>query len=155
MAGKSKNIPTLAEWVGGLESLRALTKHFYKKVPQDLLLAPVFARMDTHHAHHVAAFTTEVFGGPKAYSADGGSHAHMIDRHPKERLRKRWLASMLETADEVGVASDPEFRAAFVGYLEWGTRLAVLNSQDGVAPALQAAPMPALNWGPPGGPWQG
>jgi hemoglobin len=159
MAETSKKIPTLAEWVGGLEPLRALTKRFYEKVPQDPLLAPVFARMDPHHADHVAAFITEVFGGPMAYSATGGSHAHMIGRHLgrhlNEKLRKRWFNLMLETADEVGVPSDPEFRAAFVGYLEWGTRLAVLNSQDGVTPPPQDAPMPAWNWGPPGGPWQG
>jgi hemoglobin len=35
---------------------------------------------------------------------------------------------MLETADEICLPSDPEFRAAFMGYLEWGTRLAVMNS---------------------------
>jgi hemoglobin len=159
MADTSKSMPTLAEWVGGLESLRALTRRFYEKVPQDPLLAPVFARMDPHHADHVAAFITEVFGGPKAYSAAGGSHAHMIGRHLgrhlNEELRKRWLALMIETADEVGVPSDPEFRAAFVGYLEWGTRLAVINSQDGVEAPPEDAPMPAWNWGPPGGPWLG
>ena len=159
MADTSKGMPTLAEWVGGLESLRALTRRFYEKVPQDPLLAPVFARMDPHHADHVAAFITEVFGGPTAYSAAGGSHAHMIGRHLgrhlNEELRKRWLALMIETADEVGVPSDPEFRAAFVGYLEWGTRLAVINSQDGVEAPPEDAPMPAWNWGPPGGPWLG
>ena len=159
MADTSKSMPTLAEWVGGPESLRALTRRFYEKVPQDPLLAPVFARMDPHHADHVAAFITEVFGGPTAYSAAGGSHAHMIGRHLgrhlNEELRKRWLALMIETADEVGVPSDPEFRAAFVGYLEWGTRLAVINSQDGVEAPPEDAPMPAWNWGPPGGPWLG
>ena len=159
MAEASKHIPTLSEWAGGLAAVAALTKRFYGKVPQDPLLAPVFARMDPRHAEHVAAFITAVFGGPKAYTENGGSHAHMIGRHLgrhlTEELRKRWLALMLATADEIGLPSDPEFRAAFVGYLEWGTRLAVLNSQDGVTPPADSAPMPAWNWGPPGGPWQG
>jgi hemoglobin len=78
-----------------------------------------------------------------------------LGRHLTEEFRKRWLAMMLDTADEVGLPADPEFRAAFVGYLEWGTRLAVLNSQDGVAPPPVDAAMPEWNWGPPGGPWQG
>ena len=78
-----------------------------------------------------------------------------LGRHLNEELRKRWFDLMLETADEVGVPSDPEFRAAFVGYLEWGTRLAVINSQDGVEAPPEDAPMPAWNWGPPGGPWLG
>jgi hemoglobin len=62
---------------------------------------------------------------------------------------------MLETADEVGLPDDPEFRAAFVGYLEWGTRLAVLNSAEGVPEPEGEPPMPVWGWGPPGGPWLG
>lgn len=42
------------------------------------------------------------------------------------------MDNAFEPADELGFPDDPEFRAAFVGYLEWGTRLAALNSQDGV-----------------------
>ena len=34
-------------------------------------------------------------------------------------------------ADDAGLPDDPEFRAALVGYLEWGTRLAMHNSQPG------------------------
>jgi hemoglobin len=155
----TEQVPTLAEWAGGPEAIAALTRCFYEKVPQDPVLAPVFAGMDPHHAEHVAAFITEVFGGPKAYTRDGGSHAHMITRHLgrhlTEAFRKRWLSLMLDTADEVGLPSDPEFRAALVGYLEWGTRLAVMNSQDGVAPPADNPPMPQWNWGPPGGPWRG
>jgi hemoglobin len=68
---QSGEIPTLASWAGGPEPFRALTKRFYEKVPHDPVLAPVFAGMDPHHAEHVAAFITEVFGGPKGYSASG------------------------------------------------------------------------------------
>jgi hemoglobin len=49
---------------------------------------------------------------------------------------------------------DPEFRSALVAYLEWGSRLAVLNSQPG-AEAVVDAPMPKWDWGVPGGPYRG
>ena len=154
-----KPIPTLASWAGGEEKFFQLTKRFYDKVPKDPILAPVFASMDPNHAEHVAAFIAEVFGGKKEYTAQGGSHAAMIGRHLHRHLtehqRKRWVELMLETVDEVGLPSDPEFRAALVGYLEWGTRLAVLNSQDSVTPPPSDAPMPIWGWGPPGGPWLG
>jgi hemoglobin len=39
------------------------------------------------------------------------------------------------------LATDPEFRAALAGYLEWGTRLAMHNSQPG-ADVAQQAPVP-------------
>jgi hemoglobin len=152
-------IPSLAEWAGGPDAIAAMVEQFYRKVPKDAVLAPVFADMDPHHSVHVSAFLTQVFGGPPAYTDEGGSHAHMIGRHLGRNLnhdqRKRWLALMLETADEAGLPDDPEFRAAFVGYLEWGTRLAVQNSQAGVSAPTDNPPMPSWNWGPPGGPWQG
>lgn len=152
-------IPSLAEWAGGFPAFEKLTARFYARVPDDPVLAPVFAGMDPHHAVHVAKFVAEVFGGPKGYTEDGGSHAQMISRHLGRMLnheqRRRWIALMLETADEVGLPDDPEFRAAFVGYLEWGTRLAVLNSQNGVEAPKDNPPMPVWGWGPPGGPWLG
>jgi hemoglobin len=36
---------------------------------------------------------------------------------------------------------DPEFRSAFVAYLKWGTRLAVIRSQPS-ASITEDAPMP-------------
>ena len=152
-----KPIPTLAAWLGGPNRLNALTARFYEKVPHDPVLAPIFADMDPHHAQHVAAFIAEVFGGGTPYTGQGGSHARMIGRHLGRHLsetqRQRWIALMLETVDEVGLPDDPEFRAALVGYLEWGTRLAVLNSQDGVAMPAEDSAMPQWGWGPPGGPY--
>jgi hemoglobin len=156
---ETNDTPTLNEWAGGPDAFLALTRAFYAKVPADPVLAPIFAEMDPHHAEHVAHFVAEVFGGPKLYTAEGGSHAAMIGRHLGRHLndgqRKRWIELMLETADEVGLPDDPEFRAAFVGYLEWGTRLAVLNSQQGIAIPDPALPMPKWDWGPPGGPYRG
>lgn len=153
------SIPTLAAWAGGLEPFRHLTALFYAKIPADPILGPVFSEMDPHHADHVAAFIAEVFGGPADYTGSGGSHRKMIVRHMGRHLtetqRRRWIDVMLDTLDEAGLPADPEFRAALVGYLEWGTRLAVINSADGAVPPDEAAPMPRWNWGPPGGPYLG
>jgi hypothetical protein len=55
--------------------------------------------------------------------------------------------------DEISLVDDPEFRSAFVAYLEWGSRLAVINSQPGV-PDPPRAPMPKWGWGIPGGPYR-
>ena len=153
------NVPTLAAWAGGSEVFLQLTRAFYAKVASDAVLQPVFANMSPQHAEHVAHFVEEVFGGAKRYTADGGSHAAMIShhlgRHLTETQRQRWVALMLETADTIGLPDDPEFRAAFVGYLEWGTRLAVINSRDGVPQPEPGMPMPQWGWGPPGGPYRG
>ena len=159
---KPARVPTLYEWVGGLEALERLTSHFYAVVPNDPTLAPVFASMPPDHAKHVALFFAEVLGGPTRYSSevasDRGGHAHMVSHHLGRKLtqeqRRRWVELLLASADAVGLPNDPEFRSAFVAYLEWGSRLAVINSAEGVAePAT--APMPKWGWGVPGGPYQG
>lgn len=150
------DVPTLHEWVGGTEKLEALFGRFYERVRDDALLAPIFAGMDPAHHKHVAAFVAEVFGGPPTYSEQLGGHAAMVrkhlGKHLSEAARKRWMSLLLDTADELEVPTDPEFRSALVGYLEWGSRLAVMNSQPG-AEAVEDAPMPVWNWGAPGGPY--
>lgn len=153
-----QNIPTLYEWSGGSSALNRLTTRFYEHVKLDLLLAPVFAHMGADHPAHVAAFLGEVLGGPTAYSEQHGGHPHMIHRHLGRHLtqeqRRRWVALLLDTADELGMPEDPEFRSALVGYLEWGSRLAVINSQAD-ATVDEHAPMPKWGWGEVKGPYTG
>ncbi|MBW8744953.1 MAG: CDGSH iron-sulfur domain-containing protein [Sphingomonas sp.] len=149
-------IPNLAEWAGGRAMLKALTVAFYSKVPDDPLLAPVFAQMDRRHAEHVADFLAEVFGGPPLYSSEGGSHIGMIVKHLgreiTEAQRARWVELMIETADEVGLPDDRAFRDAFVAYLEWGSKLAVINSAPGIEKPEGEWPMPKWGWGACRGP---
>ncbi len=150
--------PTLFDWAGGAPALEKLTDLFYKKVKADPLLGPIFIHMDAHHPRYVADFIGEVFGGPADYSKNREGHDHMIaqhlGRHLTEQMRRRWVEVLLDTADEAGLPDDPEFRSAFVGYIEWGTRLAVINSQPGVEPG-PAGPMPKWGWGEVKGPYQG
>lgn len=153
-----KEVPSLYQWLGGTERLEQLTNAFYNKVAGDELLGPVFAHMSPEHAQHVAHFIGEVFGGPKQYTGDDkGSHAKMVGHHVGKRLtepmRQRWIALLLETADEIGLADDPEFRSALVGYLEWGSRLAILNSNAEENPVKEGEPMPKWGWGETGGPY--
>ena len=153
----TKSVPTLFEWAGGMPALERLTNHFYERIRQDEMLSPVFAQMHHDHPRFVAQFLAEVLGGPAVYSAERGGHAHMVSRHLNRQLtetqRKRWMTMMLESADAVGLPDDPEFRSALVGYIEWGSRLAVINSQPGET-APSSAAMPRWEWGEVGGPYQ-
>src|SRR5688500_12156940 len=150
-------IPTLYEWAGGMPAFEKLTDLFYKKVMQDELLQPVFKHMSPQHQLHVAHFLAEVFGGPSVYSESEGSHFKMIQKHftkhLNESMRKRWMALLLATADEINLPDDPEFRSAFVAYIEWGSRIAVLNSNEAPANPNPDEPMPKWGWGVPGKPY--
>jgi hemoglobin len=148
--------PTLYEWIGGLDALRRLTAEFYSRVPKDPLLGPVFRRMDPGHPEHVALFLAEVLGGPALYSEHHGGHPAMVRHHLgkylSEPMRRRWINMLLDTYSDLGLPADPEFASALVGYLEWGSRLAVLDSAEG-AKVSEHAPMPKWGWGETGGPY--
>ncbi len=142
--------PTLYEWAGGAPALDRLTAVFYTRVRVDPLLAPLFAGMPADHPHHVALWLGEVFRGPAAYSAELGGYPRMMRHHLDRRIRPeqraRWVALLADSADEAGLPDDPEFRSAFVAYLEWGSRIALANSQPGASPP-PAAPVPHWGWG--------
>lgn len=157
MESNKPTIPTLFEWAGGMPAFVTLFDKFYDKVLADDILEPVFKHMSPEHRLHVAHFVAEVLGGPKAYSESEGSHFKMVQKHLSRHLtqqhRKRWIELLLETADELQLPDDPEFRSAFLAYLEWGTRIAVINSNMDEANESPDIPMPKWDWGVPGGPY--
>lgn len=150
--GRGGAVPTLYDWAGGAPAFERLFTAFYAKVRTDDELRDVFRDMDPNHPQHVAAWLGEVFGGPAAYSRERGGHAHMVGKHLgraiTERQRRRWVALLQDAADEVELPADPEFRAAFTGYVEWGSRMAVLLSQPGARPDPHE-PMPKWTWALP------
>ena len=142
--------PTLYEWAGGGEALDRLTTVFYRLVRADPILASVFADLPEDHPHHVALWLGEVFGGPPTYTEEHDGYPHMLSKHLglaiTEEQRARWVQLITPAADEAGLPSDPEFRSALMAYVEWGTRLALANSQPGATPPPKA-PVPRWGWG--------
>ncbi|WP_428665610.1 group II truncated hemoglobin [Runella sp.] len=158
---ENKNaIPTPYEWAGGVGKFEKLTEVFYDKVLKDEVLEPVFRHMSPEHSKHVAHFLAEVLKGPKFYSEEYGTDAlkHMVGKHIGKRLkeeqRKRWVELLLMSADEIGLPDDPEFRSTFVGHLEWGTRVALLNSQLEENPTTDQDHIPEWGWGEVKGPYE-
>jgi CDGSH-type Zn-finger protein/truncated hemoglobin YjbI len=150
--------PTMFQWAGGLGGFERMTRLFYEKhVPADPLLAPLFANMSADHPQRVAKWLSEVFGGPSCYSDEYGGYPRMLSQHLgkclTEEQRARWVALLMQSAKEAGLPNDAEFRSAFGSYIEWGSRLAVENSQTTSHPP-QHMPMPHWDWntaaGPPG-----
>jgi len=152
-------IPSPCEWAGGIGAFEKLTDVFYEKVLKDDLLEPVFKHMSPEHSRHVAHFLAEVLMGPKAYSEVYGDNAlkHMvgkhIGKHLTEQQRKRWADLLLASADEIGMPADPEFRSTFIAHIEWGSRIAVINSQLSENPVTPEEHLPQWGWGEVKGPF--
>ncbi len=149
--------PTMFQWVGGFPALLRLTRRFYEThVPEEPLLATLFGRMSPDHPERVAAWLGQVFGGPPAYSDRYGGYERMISQHLDKGItleqRALWVKLLSRSADDVGLPADAEFRAAFVAYLEWGSRIAVENSKPGVHPPPKM-PVPRWWWVCDAEPW--
>jgi hemoglobin len=146
-----KGTPTLYEWAGGHAAIERLINAFYDRVEQDELLSQFFpGGVSREHRDHVIAWWSEVFGGPDRYTRELGGYEHMLAKHrglainPEQRLRFATLMS--RAADDAELPADPEFRSALIAYLEWGTRLAMHNSQPD-AKVAEHAPVPRWGWG--------
>lgn len=131
--------------------LRRLIDAFYDRTESDELISPLFpGGVSEDHRAHVTLWWIEVFGGPPGYTDHLGGYERMLAHHrdlgitPEQRFRFASLMSV--AADNAGLPDDPEFRAAFVGYVEWGTRLALHNAQPG-AEVVGQAPVPHWGWG--------
>ena len=143
--------PTLYEWAGARAAFDRMINAFYDRVEHDDLLSSFFpGGVHEEHRRNVATWWSEVFGGPAEYTERLGGYERMLNKHLQlgitEEQRFRFVSLMSLAADDAGMPSDPEFRSALVAYLEWGTRLALGNSQRGAQP-VEHAPVPRWGWG--------
>ena len=103
----------------GQERLEAIVAAFYRRVPEDEVLAPMYPAHDLAGAEQrLRSFLVYRFGGPQSYLQERG-HPRLRMRHMPfavdERARDRWMALMMAAVDEVGV--EPEHRAYLEGFL--------------------------------------
>jgi hemoglobin len=143
--------PTLFDWAGGLDALSRMINAFYDRVERDDLLSLFFpGGVSQAHRAHVTSWWSEVFGGPAEYTAELGGYEAMLAHHRGLNItaeqRFRFASLMSLAADDAQLPADPEFRAALVGYLEWGIRIAMHNSRDD-AEVVEHAPVPRWGWG--------
>ena len=147
----SEDVPTIYEWAGGEGAFERWLNAFYDLVEEDDELARLFGgRVSKEHRRHVTLWWSEVMGGPARYTEDHGGYEHMLAKHRGLAItteqRLRFVTLLSRAADLGGLPDDPEFRAALMGYAEWGTRLAVHNSHPG-AEVAEHAPVPRWGWG--------
>jgi hemoglobin len=144
--------PTIYEWCGGREAFARWLNRFYDLVENEAPeIAALFGgQVSTEHREHVTDWWAEVMGGPATYSERRGGYEHMLARHHDLAITKeqrlQFVTLLSRAADDAGLPADPEFRAAIMGYAEWGTWLALHNSQPEAETAAHA-PVPRWDWG--------
>jgi hemoglobin len=144
--------PTIYEWGGGTEAFGRWLNRFYDLIEEEGSLAPLFGgEVSAAHRAHALAWWVEVMGGPAEYSESHGGYPAMLGHHRNLAItaeqRRLFVALLSQAADEAEMPADPEFRAAIVGYAEWGSRLAMHNSDPAAEDVATEAPVPRWGWG--------
>ena len=104
----------------GEEKLAAIVAAFYRRVPGDDVLGPMYPEHDLESAERrLRTFLVYRFGGPQTYLKERG-HPRLRMRHMPfvvdERARDRWMSLMMAAVDEVGVAPEHrDYLEAFLG----------------------------------------
>jgi hemoglobin len=124
-------MPSLYEFSGGEEALHRLEATFYSSVLEDPLLQPLFGAGKPEHVDHLTAFTAESFGGPDRFTRELG-FAHLVDVHRglqiSEEQRKRFVQLYMAALDASNLPEDHAFREAIEEHVEFGSRVAMQNS---------------------------
>ncbi|HEY1650734.1 MAG TPA: group II truncated hemoglobin [Acidimicrobiales bacterium] len=124
-------MPTLYEAAGREEGIHRLEDVFYSSVLADPLLQPLFGQGQAKHVEHLTWFTAESFGGPDRFSKELG-FAHLIDVHRglhiTEEQRQRFFELYVAALDAAGMSKDDDFRRAVLEHVDFGTRVAMQNS---------------------------
>jgi hemoglobin len=143
--------PTLYAAAGGADAMRRLAEAHYARCLTDPVLQQVFGTTGKPgHAPHLAAWLGEVFGGPPTYTEALGGFPEMLRHHVglaiAEDQRAAFVSAFAAALDDAGIPADPVLRDRLLGYVDWGSHVAVRNSQPGHV-ADMSATVPSWDWG--------
>jgi hemoglobin len=96
----------------GEEGFTKLVAAFYRRVPADDILGPMYPNHDMHGAEErLRGFLIQRFGGPMTYSERRG-HPRLRMRHNpfhiNQHARNRWIELMEQSLAEVKLPEDAE-----------------------------------------------
>ncbi|HEY3686174.1 MAG TPA: group II truncated hemoglobin [Streptosporangiaceae bacterium] len=123
---------SLFEHAGGEPGLRRLEELFYAYVLADPVLKVLFPVRRETHVPALTAFTAETFGGPDRFTREMGGFLGLIAVHRglkiTEGQRRRFCELYLKAADDAGLPDDAPFRQALREHVEFGSQVAMQNS---------------------------
>ena len=141
---------SLYEHAGSEQGLHRLEQIFYDNVLHDPVLRPLFGAGRPTHVEHLTMFTAETFGGSDRFTQQVGFQ-HLIDVHRglhiTEIQRRRFVELYLAALDAAGMPADEPFRGAVREHIEFGSRVAMQNSNATTDDELHPLrSVPRWNW---------
>jgi hemoglobin len=143
---------TLFEFAGGEEALLRLAQAHHARCLADPELNHPFSHADQHpqHVERLAAYWSEVLGGPATFSSTCGDESSVLALHSGNGqmgdLPERFYTCFVAALDDAGLPADAEFRDALRGYMRWAVdNVMAYAPADSVVPA--GVPLPRWGWG--------
>lgn len=139
---------TVFEVAGGAPAFERLAADMHRRMAADDLLGRWFSRAAPSHVAHLAAWLSEVFGGPKGYTEAEGNIGPMLAKHAGLDIPETHRARFEALANEAIAATwpdRPDVVRTVAAYVAWGTRIAVTNSEPGHV-ANPDAGVPTWGW---------
>jgi hemoglobin len=147
-------VTTLYDFAGGEEALLALARAHHARCLADPELNHPFSHEGQHpqHVERLAAYWSEVLGGPKAYSQSCGDETGVLTMHAGNGdmgdLGDRFVACFVQAMDDAQLPEDPRFRDSMRAYMRWAVdNVLVYSPVDAVVP--DGVPMPRWGWDGP------
>lgn len=141
---------SLFDAVGGAAGVLRLAHAWHARVLGDEVVSHAFSHgFHPQHTERLAAYWSEAWGGPAAFTGHYGDHSTVVRMHSgngeHEEMDRRAIACFDAAMDDAGLA-DPRLRDALHAYFAWSTRsemAAYPRSRQQVPAGL---PLPRWGW---------
>jgi hemoglobin len=145
--------PTIYEVAGGDAAFLALATAHHARCLADPELNHPFSHGDLNPAHleRLAAYWSEVLGGPPRYTALPADQSSVLLLHAGNGdmtdLGRRFVECFVRAADDAGLPEDPELRATLRSYMEWAVADVLAHEDRDAIPA--GLTVPRWSWDGP------
>jgi hemoglobin len=151
MTTMSQPADSIYKRAGGTSGILRVVRTFYASIFQDAVLQPVFGHPVEGHVDHLTAFLSEVFGGPQRYTEELGGFQQIIAVHRGRKItpdqRQRFINLFMAAVDSEGLGADLQLRSAIMSCIEFGTEVAMVNSNAVTDADLHSQKeMPQWHW---------
>jgi hemoglobin len=143
--------PSLFEFAGGEPAFLALAAAHHARCLEDPELNHPFSHpgLDPRHVERLAAYWTEVMGGPPTFTRSCADQSTVLRIHAghgdMSDLGERFIRCFARAADDAELPADPAFRAALHAYMCWAVEdVLAYSAEDAAVPA--GAAMPRWGW---------
>jgi hemoglobin len=144
---------TVYDAAGGAEGVFALAHAWHERVLADPVVSHAFEHgFRDDHTDRLAAYWTEMLGGPATYTHELGDQSHVVRLHSgngeHHEMDERAVDCFVLAMDDAGLPEDPELRATLTAWFRWGIGLmdAHPDSADTVPDDLR---LPHWSWDGP------